>query len=379
MSKPPFELFLSPPYCPNPLCLWHLPERAAGVARFSRQGSRPVTRFPYQTRRFACALCGKVFSDSIFHLFYRDRTEATYEQVFHSHRNGQSRRELSRDLDCSLDTVQRRFRKLSSQGFLQQAWRTKGLEINEPIAFDGLENFAFSQYDPNNVNHALGASSLFIYDFNYCPLNRKGRMTEAQKERLEEIEKEHGRYPRDAIQRASRQLIERLLKRTKGPLELRTDDHHAYARAIASLPNKDRISHSVTSSKKARNYRNKLFAVNHADMLSRRWLPTFTRETIAFAKHSIGMIESFSILMTYKNFMRPKFTKRQKKNSNANLESPAMAVGVETKILTFREFFKMRIQKTQVELNENWRDFIDRVDPYSRRPIAFAPRPKQAA
>jgi DNA-binding transcriptional MocR family regulator len=92
---------------------------------------------------------------------------------------------LARDLGCSLDTIQRRFRELAAQGLIQQAKKTERLKIREPIAFDGLENFAFSQYDPNNINHAFGKESLFLYDFNYCPINRKGRMTDTQRKRVQ--------------------------------------------------------------------------------------------------------------------------------------------------------------------------------------------------
>ena len=120
----PFVLFETPPFCPNPECRWHQIEDAK-EAHFTKHDSRPVRRFPYVTRRFYCTLCETYFSDSVFHLFYRDRTEPTYQQIFHYHDHGQSRRALARDLKCSLSTVQRRFRKLAGQALLQQAWRAK--------------------------------------------------------------------------------------------------------------------------------------------------------------------------------------------------------------------------------------------------------------
>lgn len=367
----PFVLFETPPFCPNPECRWHNPENAA-EARFAKRGSRPVKRFPYVTRRFFCTQCRIPFSDSIFYLFYRDRTEPTYEQIFHYHCNGQSRRSLARDLGCSSSTVQRRFRKLSSQSLLQQAWRSRNLQVKESVAMDGLENFAYSQFDPNNINHVVGRESYYLYDFNFSPLNRKGRRTDAQKKREAELEKEFGRYPTNAIRTATRRLLERMLKNSTGQVELHTDQHYAYREAIELLPEKHRLEHFITPSRVARNFRNRLFAINHADLLSRQQLTTFKRETIAFAKHSIGMIESFALLVARKNFMAPVFTKAQKRDPRAHLDSPAMRVGIETKVLSFKEFFGLRLTKTQVALSGDWRDFIERRAPTSRRPIAAA-------
>lgn len=366
LFQPAFELFETPPYCPNKECRWHAPEICAAEGRFTRHGSRPVTRFPYLTRRFVCKRCGATFSDSIFHLFYRDRTEPTYERIFQSHVKGQSRRDLARELGCSLDTIQRRFQELARQGLLIQAAKTKELKIKESVAYDGVENFAGSQFDPNNINHVVGRESLFLYDFNFSPLNRKGRMSPRQKLRDRQLANQHGRYPAAAIRHATRRVLLRLLAAAPDGLVFHSDNHYAYRDAIRSLPAGSRLEHLITPAKLGRNYRNKLFAINHVDLLTRQQLTTFKRETIAFAKHSIGMIESFSILMVWKNFMRTVFVKSQKRSPLANKESPAMRLGLETSVLNFREFYRFRLMPTQVQLNEDWADFARRIDPYSR-------------
>ena len=304
----PFELFESPPYCPNPKCDWHTVEACNAHGRFSRYGSRKVRRFPYVTKKFECCNCGKIFSDSIFYPFYRDRTEPTYSEIFRSHVQGQSRRNLAQELGCSLDTVQRRFRKLARQGLLIQASKAKDLRVRESVAYDGIENFAASQYDPNNINHVVGRESYFLYDFNYSPLNRKGRMSPRQRLRNEEIKKAKGRYPGKAIRTATRRILLRLLSRTEGSLVFHSDNHYAYREAIRFLPKGASLEHIITKARATRNFRNKLFAINHVDMLTRQQLTTFKRETISFAKTAIGMIESFTLLMVWKNFMRTIFT-----------------------------------------------------------------------
>lgn len=371
MKNPsPFTLFDQPPYCPNSSCSAHSLEHPARNSLFARAGSRAVSRFPYRTQRFRCRLCGKVFSDSVFYLFYRDRTEPTYRQIFHSHVNGQSRRNLAKDLGCSLDTVQRRFQEMARQGLLIQAQKTEGLRIEEALAYDGIENFAFSQYDPNNTNHAVGRESFFIYDFNFSPLNRKGRMSLRQRARKKELENRYGAYPRGELERSSRRLFRRLREKAAGELILHTDNHYAYRRALKSLPEGSPITHLITPAKVCRNYRNRLFAINHTDLLTRHHLTTFKRETIAFAKHSLAMMESFSLMMVWKNFMRTIFTKKHRQDPKSNIESPAVRLGIERSVLSFENFFGLRLMPTQVSLNEDWLLFVQRRDPTSRRPIA---------
>ncbi len=279
---------------------------------------------------------------------------------------------VAEELKCSLDTVLRRHKKMSTQAFLIQSYKTRDLKIEESLAYDGIENFAFSQFDPNNINHAIGRDSLFVYDFNYSPLNRKGRMTPWQKKKKKKLEDSIGAYPKRAIFMATKTLFQRLLERTPGKLLLHSDNHYAYREAIASLPERHRLEHTITLARKARNFQNRLFAVNHLDSLTRQNIASFRRETIAFAKHSISMVHDFALLMVRKNFMRPLFVKKHVEDPSANIESPAMKLGLVNKILTFQEFFQMRMTKRQAGLNADWEKFVNRIDPTSRRKIMAA-------
>lgn len=265
--------------------------------------------------------------------------------------------------------VRRRLTKMAKWSALKHLKFTENLQIKEPIVFDGLENFTFSQYDPNNINQAAGKDSLFLYDFNYCPLNRKGRMTSQQKKRKAEIEKKHGHYPRDAIRTSTKRVIKRLLKKTER-LTFLSDEHFEYQRVVKEdLGDRD-IVHLRFSSKLHRNYNNPLHGVNFIDLDVRQKLAAFRRETIAFAKHSIAMQESYVPYMTYRNYRRPRFWQPQKLDPTCHLRSPAMDVGITNKILEFDEFFGQRVFPTQVQMSEDWQNLYDRVDPLSRRPIA---------
>lgn len=365
----PQKLAFKPPYCANEYCPWHDRELAKKEAVFHRHGTRPIARFPYISPRFRCTRCRHAFTASFFSLNYRDRLPDTYEEMAYlRYVNGGTKWEISRFLGFALDTAKRRFEKIERWSLLILADDTERLRISESIAYDGIENFSFSQFDPNNINHAVGRESGYIYDFNFSPLNRKGRISERQKQKARELEKIYGKYPRDAIRRTSERLFRRIIDRADPkPLVLHTDNHFAYREALLEI--KTPVSHLVTSAKVARNYRNRLFAINHTDMLTRHHLAAFKRETIAFAKHSIAMQGSFVAFAVFKNYMRPKFLKPHRSDPRAHLESPAMKIGLRKRILSFSELFQTRITKAQVQLNEDWRLFFERIDPYSRRPI----------
>lgn len=364
----PQKLRFRPPYCPNESCLWHDPEIAANEGCFYGHGSRKIDRYPYISPRFRCRRCGRVFVSSFFTLNYRDHTRDMYEEIADLRLRGATKSQIAEFLDCSLDTVLRKHRKIARWSLLALAKDRAKVRISEPIAYDGIENFSFSQFDPNNINHAVGRESYFIYDFNFAPFNRKGKMSERQQIKARAIESKHGRYPSDAIFRTSERIFRRLIDQAEPkPLVLHTDNHYAYRKALAKI--RGPVSHLITPAKIGRNYRNRLFAINHTDMLTRHQLSDFKRETIAFAKTSVSMLESFAILAVHKNYLRTKFKKPHASDPRAHIDSPAMHLGLRDRIPAFREFFATRISRAHVTLCEDWQLLFERKDPFSRRPI----------
>ncbi|RZA07679.1 MAG: hypothetical protein EOP11_07015 [Proteobacteria bacterium] len=221
----------------------------------------------------------------------------------------------------------------------------------------------------NNLNHAVGRESYYVYDFNFSLMNRKGKMSARQKQKGRLLDEAFGRYDTRAIQKDSMRIFERLLAKSSSSLELHSDNHPAYRRAIKGMPGGNRVVHSITSSKLARNFRNRLFAINHTDMLTRHQLGTFKRETIAFAKNIVAMMESFVLLATQKNYLRARFTKKHKRDPLAHLESPAMAIGLRDKVQSFREFYRNRISIHHVKLSSDWQDLFDSTSLASRRTV----------
>ena len=284
---------------------------------------------------------------------------------------GVSNEAIARRCHTSEWLVRFRLQKMSRWSLLQHAFLVQTLPVREALVYDGLENFSYSQYDPNNVNHAIGRESFFTYDFNFSPMNRKGRMSERQKTQKELLEKQFGKYPPSAIRKSTRDLFKRLHQKSIGDtLFLFSDNHFQYRRVVERDLKDLKIEHHKVSSKVYRNSKNKLFAVNHFDAQIRHNSGAFKRETIAFSKHSIAMMEKFVLFATYKNYLRPLFFKKHKKMPDSNKKSPAMMVGLTKKIFRFHEFFSERITYPQISLHKDWEDLFFRRDLFSRRSIA---------
>lgn len=322
--------------------------------------SKPVRCLNGHCRqRFKCNNCGRQFCTNSSSLNFRLKKNdlALNSKIFFFFVRGLSNCQIALILGLSEHCVRLRLDRMAKQAFSFQHNILEKAGLCEPIAFDGLENFAGSQYDPNNINHAIGAESLFIYDFNFAPLNRKGRTSVWQKKRLAEIEGEKGRYNPSAIRVATRDILKRLCKKTPR-LELLSDEHFQYRKVVEIDLKRERILHKQISSKACRNFQNILFAVNHADLMTRQRIAAFARETISFSKTAGAMCQKYMLYAVYKNFMSAQFTKKHVRRPNAHLQSPAQAAGLASKLLKFSDVFhSLSRNADQEQLNEDWKSY----------------------
>jgi hypothetical protein len=290
--------------------------------------------------------------------------------------NGLSNRAIARLLGISEHCVRIRLVRLSQQSIDFHWQKTKDFRIKEEVCFDGLENFAASQYDVNNIQQAIGRDSLFIYDFNFASLNRKGRMSEWQRRKLAEIEHRDGRYNPKAIRIATKDILARLYSR-KDPecsqLTLLSDEHFQYRRAIQRDLKSCKFEHVTISSKACRNFQNILFSVNHADLMIRQQVGAFSRETICFSKTAGAMCQKYALYLIYKNYMAPQFTKRHVRRHFAHTRSPAQNLKLCDRILEYSDIFKSRsIYDHCKKMPKDWKYFWNnRVPPKYHRNLKF--------
>jgi transposase-like protein len=369
ISKSGLVLGDFPEHCPKLNCL-------ASKKFIIRSGfSEPIACLLSKRRqRFKCTQCGFRFAENHLKLHFRLKhpDPALNSNIFFLFIHGLSIRKLSRRLGISCGSSQIRLKRMSQQALRFQFDILQHIQLNEIICYDGLENFAKSQFEPNYINQAVGYNSLFIYDFNTAILNRKGRTSDRQKLKRDQLNHLYGRFNPQAIRIATQDLFKRLWElktqavsikttptaHTKEPLIIYSDQHFQYKRAVKQDLKGLPIRLETISSKATRNFQNILFAVNHVDLLIRQGLAAFSRETISFSKTHGMMCQKYALFMIYKNYMTTQFTKKHVRRPKAHLESPAQSLKITNKILNFKDIFEWRSQKEDTKSwNHDWQAF----------------------
>lgn len=356
------------PFCPNEKCDFH--------SGFSTRSNYKCKGF-YRTKsglvsqRFRCLTCGICFSEQSFRFNYRFKKKdpALSAKILKTFLLGASNRGVARYLRVSEHCVRQRLKRMAHWALVQHTARMRKGWIREPVCYDGLENFAGSQYDPNHINQAVGRDTLFVYDFNYAPLNRKGKMSPRQKLANRHRQNVQGLYSGRAVRKSSAVIFRRLAEKVpvNEKLQLLTDEHFQYRRALQHDLRGIKIEHLTISSKATRNFQNILFPVNHADLIIRQQVAAFSRETIAFAKTPARMCQKYALFMVHKNYMSPQFTKKLLSRPRAHLESPAQAIGLESRVLAFHEFFGELKTFKQLNAPTEWEMFANDQVPYTRK------------
>lgn len=280
--------------------------------------------------------------------------------------NGMSNNSISKKLKVAEGTIRERLKTMARQSLIFEKENFPD-KIRENIAYDGFETFTHSQFSPCYINTAVGGQSMFVYHNTLSPLNRKGRMTEAQKIKHGELIKKHGLYPQDSVYEETVYIFKNLSSKAPG-LTLFTDKHKSYERAVKSFD--FRMVHEKVDSELRRDPSNPLFPINRLHNLYRHFFSSQQRETISFQKHEAALLEKMQLMKIYQNFMKPKFVKKNKFDPKAHEWSPAMYVGVAEKILCFEDIFAIRKHVSQVRLDDKEIAFMTRTYPYSRQKIA---------
>lgn len=308
--------------------------------------SRPVaSQMGRRQQRWFCKTCRRCFAQNTLSFGFRLKKSdpGLNAKIFQLTLHNVSNREIALLNYVSEHCVRIRLDRMAKRALIFHSRMLKKCVIREAISFDGLENFAGSQYEPNNIQQAVGSDSLFVYDHNFAPLNRKGMMSPWQKNRLSEIESVEGRFNPAAIREATRDIVRRLVEKCHGKsLKLNTDQHFQYRRVLERDLADLKIEHTTVSSKDCRNYQNILFPVNHVDMMMRSRVAAFARKPISFAKTAGKMCQKYALYILQKNYMRPQFSKKLKSRPEAHLKSPAEILQISDRILKFSDIFNER-------------------------------------
>jgi transposase-like protein len=341
----------SPPFCPNPACRFHTDPRGW---RPRRKGFFVREARPNRIQRYQCPHCRRCFSSQTFSPTYWLKRPDLPRALFGRLVACSAYRQIARDLGVSPTTVLRQTERLGRHCLLfHERLRPKQAPL-EPLAVDGFESFEASQYAPCHFHLAAGCRSHFLYAFTDSELRRKGRMTEAQRERRAERERRLGRPDPKSIEREMAELVA-LVVPPGASARIRSDEHPAYPRAWRRLSDRALV-HETVSSKAARTPANPLFAVNLTDLLIRHSSANHKRETIAFSKRRQSAAERLAIFQVWRNYLKS-FSERKRD------ATPAQRLGITAKKLTVDDVLAKRLFPSRVGLPERLARYYWRLTP----------------
>lgn len=338
-----------PPHCPNPNCPYF--NASTPNWPFKRKGFFVRQQCPERIQRFTCRACHRHFSTQTFSTSYWQKRPGIARRVVLMVVGCMGNRQMARALGCSPATIAHHVARLGRHCLLVQADELARIDRVDEIAIDGFETFEWSQFFPFHHNVAVDVASGYFLFHTDSPLRRKGRMTPRQKGRRRELESALGRPDPRAVETGVRDLLETLTRRVH-PRVIRSDDHRAYPRAMASTG--ATITHRVTSSRARRDRHNPLWEINLLDLVIRHSTAAHKRETIAWAKRRQASIEKLAILQVWRNYLQRRRVKSTSTTTPAMLLGRAKRPWRVADLLARRRFFE------KTELCPRWQHYYRR-------------------
>jgi len=336
----------TPPFCPNPNCLFHNPLTPGWT--FRRCGFHARLQPPHRVPRAQCRHCHRTFSSQTFETSYWLKRADLQPRIFLAAANGQANRQAARTLGCAPATVTHQLARLGRHCLLLQRHFTQHASPPGDIAIDGFLSFEHSQFYPFEHPLAVDCDTSFLLHFSDAPLRRSGTMTGRQKRRRQELELAHGRPDPRAVEQAMREVVSEALRGATRAV-VRSDLHQAYPRALKGLP--CAITHRRVRSQEPRDRHNLLWEINALDALLRHSSANHRRETLAASKRRQGSSERLAVFMVWRNFVKRRWERCRCR------ETPAMLRGITQRVWRVTDVLARRLFVTQVALSERWQQY----------------------
>jgi len=201
---------------------------------------------------------------------------------------------MAREFGVTEKVILNRLSRMARQALGLHAELRRGIVLHEDLAADGFESFVGSQYWPNNFTLLVGAESQYLYSVDYAQLWRKGRMTDAQRRRRDEL-KRLVALASDQTERSFARIITEMgylwgSGTEKRVMTLATDRHRSYRRVITGdrelveRAASGRFIHLRIDSRSPRTRANPLFSVNYFDREIRKDQACHVRETVQWSR-----------------------------------------------------------------------------------------------
>lgn len=314
-----------PAFCPNPHCSCHIKPFAGQWFKYSGMYSTSLKK---NIQRFKCRYCGRRFSSQTFSINNGVKKLISYQQLQKYIISTSGIRNMSRAFNVSPSTVSNRITRLARQSLAAHIRLKAGLSLNEDLVSDGFESFTASQYHPCNIHLLAGKKSQYLYSADYVLLKRKGRMTQKQKIKNIQINRQI------IIKQTLTQSFEKICgsacslmdKAGIKTLAFYTDEKPQYVSAARTAFTGKKVTHIRINSREPRTVTNDLFAVNYLDRELRKDLAEHVRESVQFGRNADNCMERFWIYMFYHNYMKP--FRINKKSGELYYSAHAEAAGV---------------------------------------------------
>ncbi len=301
-----------PKFCPNDCCRYHRVCRVP-EGTFVRYGRHHTAAFG-AVQRFRCRGCRRTFSSQTLSIDYYVKRPVDYRRLLRAMGECAGVRGCARSLGISPNCVINRTMRAARSALWQHAQALEHISLDEDLAADGFESYAVSQYFPNNLHTLAGVDSQYVYAIDGVTIRRKGRMTDGQKRRRDELEQRCRADPR-GVEKSFARIVEQAVRlhaeSARARLTLYTDKKTDYMRACAASAavvgwrQAGRFIHRRISSRAARTVDNPLFAVNYIDRQLRKDLHEHTRETVCFARNENLQMERLAIYTAEHNAAKP--------------------------------------------------------------------------
>ena len=322
-----------PPRCPYRDCPQH---RHPDPSFYTRHGSyRPLCR-PWPVPRFRCRSCRRTFSRQTFRMDFRDHRPDLNARLFRYLASGIGLRQSARNLGLSLRCTELKFRKIARH-LRRLNLRLRGplppfatFQLDELETYEGRRNTR-----PLSVPVLIERETRFVIWAESAPIRPRGKMTEARKRAIQEDERRFGPR-RDTSRRALRRTLGRGAE-IAGELPvvfLETDEKSTYPALAAEAFGRERLRHSVTSSKLARDTWNPLFPINHHEAMARDLMGRLRRESWLVSKKRRYLDLALQLFAAWRNLVRRRF--------NHDEASPAQLLGFVRRRLTETELLSWR-------------------------------------
>jgi hypothetical protein len=335
-----------PPFCPNKACRNH--QHPQGEIWYKPFGWY-VTKAMGKVKRYACLTCGKSFSEQTFRLSYYLHLHIDFRDIFYRISACEGVRAMARYFQVTDKVIANRVGRLARQAIGVMAGLRSDFVCQEPLAADGFESFIRSQYSPNNIHHLIGSASQYVHACDLAHIRRKGRMTAYQKQKRSQLERGERSLSGEIFASFDRLCHTiREIAGPNGPIVLHTDEKKEYRAVLtANRCLEGKVRHLTTSSRKARTFRNPLWAVNYYDRELRKDQAAHVRETTRWSQETNNCLERLYVYAGYHNFFKPFRIKQRDTRSHAEV------AGFDKKKIErlLRSFFTRRFFFTRVDLN----------------------------